>query len=115
MHELSVAMALVGQARAVLAENPGMRARRLTVEVGPYSGVDPEALRFAFPAAAADTPLAGSEVVVEEVSAAGTCPGCGWRGEPEIPFLACPGCGGLITLERGGEMILKSMEINGDV
>jgi hydrogenase nickel incorporation protein HypA/HybF len=48
MHEVSIAQALVDQAKAAAAREGMASVRRVGVCVGPYSGVCPEALTFAF-------------------------------------------------------------------
>ncbi|MEY9877261.1 hydrogenase nickel incorporation protein HypA/HybF [Streptacidiphilus sp. MAP12-33] len=100
MHEMSIALAVVGQvetaARAVAGEDadpPG--ARSVTLRVGELAGVVPDSLRFCFELACADTLLAGAELRTEHVPGAARCEPCGadWAtGLP--PDLCCPRCGG---------------------
>ena len=69
MHELSIALSLV---ETVCDELPrlgsGVAVRRVLIRVGPLSGVVPAALKFAFDVAAEGSPIAGSELDIEEVS-----------------------------------------------
>lgn len=66
MHELSIAISLV---EAVCDELPrlgdGVTVRAVRLRVGPLSGVVPDALAFAFDAAALETPIAGARLDIE--------------------------------------------------
>ena len=66
MHELSIALSLID---AVCEELPRLGAatcvRSIRIRVGPRSGVVPDALRFAFDVAVADSPLAGARLDIE--------------------------------------------------
>ena len=66
MHELSIALSLVD---AIVDELPRLGAcssvRAVHVRVGARSGVVGEALAFAFDAAAADSPIAGTRLRIE--------------------------------------------------
>ena len=50
MHELSIAKDIVAIAETNLAQYPGAKVTGITVSIGVFSGVDPEALKFCFPA-----------------------------------------------------------------
>ena len=67
MHELGIAISLV---EAVCDELPrlgdAVSIRSVRLRVGPWSGVAPDALAFAFDVAAADTPIAGARLDIEE-------------------------------------------------
>lgn len=69
------------------------RVESVTLAVGALSGVDPAALRFAFPEAAAGTALAGAALEIEEVGVAAFCPTCGKdQAIPNVRRLRCPVC-----------------------
>lgn len=115
MHELSIAMSLVEQVEKVVREQNAVSVPRITVTVGQLSGVDPEALRGAFPLAAEDTPAAGAELVVELVAARVRCRACGQSSTPTAPFLFCVGCRSTeVDVEAGRELFIKSIEVDVD-
>ncbi len=89
------------------------RVASVTLRVGALSGVDPAALRFAFPDAARNSPLAGAALVIEPVPAAAWCPSCGEeRPLPSPPRFQCPVCAGPTPrLLRGRELEILSIEI----
>jgi hydrogenase nickel incorporation protein HypA/HybF len=68
MHELSMAAALVDQAEGIARREGATRVARIELAVGDLSGVDREALEFAFPLAAERTLAEGATLAVEIVS-----------------------------------------------
>lgn len=70
MHELGIAQSLVDLVTREVAGRPGARVTAVKVKIGELSGVEPEALRFAFDALKAGTACAGAALVVEPVGAA---------------------------------------------
>ncbi len=113
MHELSVAMSIVESVEAAVAAEGGATITAVHVRVGAYCGVIPEALRFAWDVATANTKLAGSTLAIDEVAAAAYCPTC--AAERELPGLRliCPVCGGPTPqLIRGKELDLLSVELD---
>jgi hydrogenase nickel incorporation protein HypA/HybF len=112
MHELSLAMALVEQAAAVLDREGASRAVSLTVRIGAWSGVDAEAFAFAFPAAAEGTPLAGARLLIEPEPLHVHCQACGALTEPVDAFPCCAACGAVEVEVRSGHAFdLRSMDV----
>jgi len=110
MHELSIAEALV----AIAARHAGdRRVHRVEVKVGHLRQVVPAALDFAFSLVAEGTPVAGAELVLEEVPAGGRCRDCGTEAElPGLP-LTCPRCGGLdLEVTAGEELLVDTLELD---
>ncbi|RAG87348.1 hydrogenase maturation nickel metallochaperone HypA [Streptacidiphilus pinicola] len=113
MHEMSIALAVVGQvetaARVVAGDDTGAsapKARSVTLRVGELAGVVPDSLRFCFELACADSLLVGAELHVETVAGRARCAPCDadWAtGLP--PDLCCPRCGsGASQLTAGREL-----------
>ncbi|WP_042380536.1 hydrogenase maturation nickel metallochaperone HypA/HybF [Streptacidiphilus melanogenes] len=100
MHEMSIALAVVGQVESAAqaarrSDDAAPTARSVTLRVGELAGVVPESLRFCFELACADTLLVGAELRCETVPGRARCTPCdaGWAtGLP--PDLTCPRCGG---------------------
>ncbi|WP_291424780.1 hydrogenase maturation nickel metallochaperone HypA [Deinococcus sp.] len=112
MHEASIAVSLIEVACEVMREHGAARASALTVRVGQWSSVVPEALNAAFEACAEDTPLAGAALSIERVPGIGECP---QHGPVELELrrgLRCPLCGAATpTLLQGDELELDSLEL----
>jgi hydrogenase nickel incorporation protein HypA/HybF len=65
MHELSVALSLIELA-AEEGERQGGRVCAVHIKLGALAGVVKDALVFSFEIACLDTPLAGSQLVIED-------------------------------------------------
>jgi len=114
MHELSIAQAIVEEVARVAAREGAARVVGLTVAVGGLSGVEPEALRFAFPLAAAGTIAADARLVVETAPVLVRCRGCGGERPVECLPGACPACqGNDVDMIGGSELTLRSIEVEG--
>lgn len=116
MHEISLmehALEIV-RARAVAAG--AGRVTAVTFRVGPYSGVVPEALEFAFAALTPGTLAAGAELRIETAAAEGRCPACKTTFAVTDVVSLCPTCG-QVSVERSGglEFELTAIEVNDDV
>jgi hydrogenase nickel incorporation protein HypA/HybF len=100
MHELALVENII-ELVADGARREGMvRVTRVLVEIGAGAAVDPEALLFCFPIAAAETTLADAELVIDQVALRARCEDCGIDYAPETLFGPCPVCGGF-----GGKVI----------
>jgi hydrogenase nickel incorporation protein HypA/HybF len=66
VHELAITESLVD---LVVERTAGRRVVTVTVRVGDRSGIVPDAMSFCFDVVAAETPLSGAALVIEE------CPG----------------------------------------
>lgn len=113
MHELSIAMRIIETVGEELALGDGVRVAAVTVRVGTMSGVVPEALSFAWSAAAGGTAFEGSRLDLEVVQAAGWCDACGAeRLLPAINDVRCPVCrAAMPRLVRGKELEVLTVEV----
>ena len=107
MHEMSIALAVVGQVEeAVRAAGGSDAVESVALRVGELAGVVPDSLQFCFQLACEGTPLAGARLLTELVPGRAHCAPCadGWAtGMP--PDLCCPRCGGAATgLPEGREL-----------
>jgi hydrogenase nickel incorporation protein HypA/HybF len=114
LHELTICESLI----EMLAEERRSRGfaavRRLTVEIGRFSCLDPEALRFAFEVTTRDTFLGGATLVIERPAARAHCLDCGTDFEIRERTDGCPACSGARLNTTGGDrMRLVEMEVVG--
>lgn len=113
MHELSIVESLIEQVEKEL-RNSGHEGRviRLDLRIGRLSGVNPEAVRFAFELLSPDTSVEGAEVEIERPGAVCVCRACGRRTSIEELEHLCPACGsGEISIEGGNDLLLESIEL----
>jgi hydrogenase nickel incorporation protein HypA/HybF len=110
MHELSIAESVV---RIACEHAAGRPVAKVELKVGYLRQVVPDALVFAFQLVSEGTDVAGAELVVEAVPAAGRCRRCGAESELEGGFpLQCPVCAGLdLELLRGEELLVDALEL----
>jgi len=66
MHELSIALSMIDMASEEVARHGGGRVTALHLKLGHLSGVVKEALTFSYEIACQETPLEGSQLIIEE-------------------------------------------------
>jgi len=112
VHELSIALSMMERIQEEAARHSGT-VKAAQVRIGVLSGVDTEALRFAWEIARAGTELAQTELEIESVALRVRCPGCGEVHTAEIQSLMCPRC---VTPEQdileGRELELTALEMD---
>lgn len=115
MHELSVCQGMLSQVLAVAEEHGAHAVTRVTLRVGPLSGVEPRLLEQAFPVASAGTLASGAELVIEEEPITVQCRRCGAVTAANIQRLVCGACGDWRTQLTGGdELLLASVALERD-
>lgn len=77
MHELSIMQGIFDIVMENASQHQLTRIKSVYVVVGDLSGVEPDALRFAFDFFAQNTPAEGAEFVIKTVPITGKCRRCG--------------------------------------
>ena len=110
MHEMSIAMGLLGTVQAVATEHAATRVSRVEVALGVMQLVVPEALQMAFEAACEGTPVEGAELALEEVPIRARCLSCGHEFTASVEAFACPSCDQAdVDIIEGNDIILTSV------
>lgn len=109
---MSLAMAVLQIVEDAAREQRFQRVRRVFVEIGELSAVEPEAMRFCFDAVVRGTLADGALLEVIAVAGEGLCFNC----HQTVPLTArydpCPACGGHPVKATGGtEMRVKELEV----
>jgi hydrogenase nickel incorporation protein HypA/HybF len=112
MHELSIALSIVEMAEEESARRGGLHITAVHVRLGTLAGVVKDALLSSFGLACQDTPLAGSQLVIEEVPGMIHCPVCdAHRPVDTLEWFRCPECGSLASeLVQGKELEMVALE-----
>lgn len=113
MHELSITLSIIDE----IAEQT--QARGLSdvevvhLRVGEFSGVDPNALLFAWQLACEGTPFERSRLDIESIPLIIRCEACGREGRPPSLYqICCPLCQTPAhTIVTGKELEVVSLEV----
>ena len=112
MHEMSIALSMIEQITQTAENHGGGRVEIVHLKIGVLSGVDSEALRFAYEMASEGTQLEGSRLEIESVPLLVYCPQCASTHEPGILEVFCPRC---VTpaqeILQGKELEVRALEI----
>lgn len=113
MHELGIAMSIVEIAQEE-SERLGSHVRAVHLKLGPLAGVVKDALLFSYEVACQDTPLAGSQLLIEETPLIVYCPDCEKQCVLDsVQQLRCTECGAPTGDVRGGrELQLVALEVD---
>jgi hydrogenase nickel incorporation protein HypA/HybF len=115
MHELSIALSIVDGALDELKRHGASKATALHLRLGRLAGVDKDALLFSYKLACEETPLAASQLIIEDVDVRVFCATCN-KEQPVLsfPLLQCATCGGVPDrIVQGQELEIVGMEIAG--
>jgi hydrogenase nickel incorporation protein HypA/HybF len=112
MHEMSIIEALLETVRDELQAHPGARVQTVRVHVGALRLVEPSVLTFCYEAAVRDTPLADSQLEIQQIAAYARCDVCSLEFPVEESWFECPRCRSVSArLLKGDELLLTSLEI----
>jgi hydrogenase nickel incorporation protein HypA/HybF len=116
MHEVGIASSILEASVAETARRPGSRLVAIGVRVGVLSGVDVDALRFAFECLVADTEEQSVAFTIEACPRVNRCDECGheFPSASESPFTdaPCPLCESRRTrFVSGDQLDLKFIEV----
>jgi hydrogenase nickel incorporation protein HypA/HybF len=111
MHELSIALSILDLAAEEGARRGG-RVVAVHLKLGPLAGVVKDALLSAYDLAREGTPLAGAELLIEEVPVVARCPACAAERTLDFPHFCCPTCGAPTPdVVTGRELEVVALEI----
>jgi hydrogenase nickel incorporation protein HypA/HybF len=113
MHELSIALSIVEMVQEEAERRGQVRVLAVHLRLGQLSGVVKEALLSSYGMACEDTPLEGSQLLIEEVPVEVFCPKCkATRPVRLIQWFCCPECfTPTPNVVRGKELEVVAMEI----
>ena len=112
MHELSVCQALLRQVAEIAKGRGASAVERITIEVGPLSGVEPELLAGAFAVLRAGGCAARALLLIESTTVTVSCVECGAQSQTDPNRLVCVVCGGFRThIVAGNELRLRRLEL----
>ena len=112
MHELSIALGIVKIAEEESRKAEASKVTSIELEIGSMSGIELEALDFAWPVAVKDTVLDGASREIDWVEARARCAECLHEFDVENSYDTCPKCNSYFKdVFRGKELRVKSLEV----
>ena len=113
MHELSIAIGIVDGVLEEAERHGGLAVEAVRVRLGCLSGVDKDALLFAYQVARQDTSLESSRLEIEDLKAVIFCPACAQERDAEpASGLLCPHCGTPASrIVQGEELEITALEV----
>ena len=112
MHEMALTESIVEIAVAAAKGQGAGKIKKVFVDVGALSHVEPEALLFCFAAVSAGTSAEGAELEIAHVQGAGWCADCGKGVVLAERFVACPECGLYhVEMTSGDDLRVREIEV----
>ena len=112
MHELSIAMGIVELAEKEAQKAGGTEIEVIELEIGKLSGVEKEALDFAWPVATKNSMLANAKVKIDSPAGRARCLECNFEFDVENLYDSCPKCNSYFKdIYQGKELRIKSIII----
>jgi len=115
MHELSIAQGIMDVVEAERRKHGFGAVHVVRLRLGALSGVDEDALRFAFETIRDGTCAAAATLDVASEQGMLTCRKCGARTPADDRPTACPSCGSAdLAFEGGMDLDIVSLEVDTD-
>ena len=112
MHEMALTESIVEIAVEAAEKQGARKVKRVFVDVGALSHVEPDALQFCFAAVSAGTIAEGAELEIARIPGAGWCVDCRKSVPIAERFGACPECGRYhVQMTAGDELRVREMEV----
>lgn len=112
MHELSLAENVLQIIEETAIEQNFSRVRRVVLEIGKLSAVEPDAMRFCFAAVTRGTLADGADLQIVETPGAGRCLACGVGITMSEQYGLCPACGSpRLQITTGNLMRVKDLTV----
>lgn len=112
MHELSLAQDIIETVKQNVTAAELPKVREIIVEVGAFSGVVADSLKFSFEAITSGTELNDAVMKIVDIPFCLKCNDCGNETSTEIPMLLCSICGSSNTqILSGDELRVKELKI----
>ncbi|MGB5559882.1 MAG: hydrogenase maturation nickel metallochaperone HypA [Paracoccaceae bacterium] len=112
MHELAMCQGLLSEVARLARVHGATAVTRLSVQIGPLSGVEASQLSCAFGIARIGTLAETAKLDIQVMSVGVWCEACAAETEVAPNALLCGDCGDWhVTLRSGNELLLKSVDL----
>lgn len=119
MHEFSVMAQIVDSILEEAKKHHASRVESVLLELGDYTMLGEEQLRFAFEVLTKDTIISGAQIDVKHLKGKVRCK-CGYEGNASVgddtlhkiaPILECPKCKGAAEIVEGRECVVRNVRM----
>jgi hydrogenase nickel incorporation protein HypA/HybF len=119
MHEFSVMSQIVDSILEEAKKRDASKIEQVDLEIGEYTMLGEEQLRFTFEVLSKDTILEGAKLQVGHRRGKVKC-SCGYEGEAAasedsphkvVPILECPKCKGVARISEGRECLIRNIRM----
>ena len=105
MHEIGIATEIISIVENEASKRGLDGIAEIKLKIGALAGIDPEALKFGFAAATAETSLSTARLDIQWLPAKGRCRVCGREFEIDDLIFLCPHCDNTdVELIQGEEL-----------
>ncbi len=113
MHELSIVQNILDIANLEVTKVKAGKVDQIDLEIGILSGIEMDALLFAWEACVPNTILATAKRNINRIPAKAKCTACKTIFETGDHFAQCPDCGDYLTeLIQGKELKIKQLVVS---
>lgn len=112
MHEVSLCENILDILKTQAAADHFSKVKRVAVEIGPLSCVEPEALQFGFDAVMKGSLADGAQLEIRSTAAQALCLSCFKTVAVKARFDTCPECGSeALQVTSGEELKIRELEV----
>ncbi len=120
MHEYSMMTQIVDSILGEAKQRNATKVEEVDLEIGEYTLLGEEQLRFAFELMTRDTILHGAKLNLKRIRGKIKCHTCGYEGpmpvnedspHRTVPVLSCPSCNGVAEITEGRECLVRNIRM----
>lgn len=120
MHEFSVMTQIVDSVLEEAKKRKANKVERVELEIGEFTMLGHEQMKFAYEVLSKDTILNGSELEIRTVKGKIKCDSCGYEGDIKIsedtphrsvPVLECPRCHSAAKIIEGRDCVVRNIRM----
>jgi len=112
MHEMSLCEGIISVLEAEAKKQNFAKVKTVWLEVGPFSGAEPEAMKFCFDAVTRGTLAENARLEIVTPTGQGFCGTCMKTVTIAERYDPCPVCGAVLLQITGGEQLrIKELEV----
>lgn len=120
MHEFSVMTQIVDTIISEAKRRDAHKVERVELELGEFTMLGHEQMRFAYDVLSRDTIMQGSELEIRTVKGVIKCDSCGYEGSVKVaddtphrsvPILECPKCQSAARIVQGRDCVVRNIRM----